>query len=144
MKSTAVVSEPGPGAEALIKEARRRQRRRYAATGVAVVAVAAAALGAFAGLHGAVGPRRVSPPRGGPAAGHPAGQQVPGAIPGSVDTTVLMWPGAPRAGRHDRARQPAHRQTGAGRTGCRPRRVPAGHAGRRLDRLRRQQQGPGR
>ena len=53
MKSTAVVPEPGPGVEALIKEARRRQRRRYAATGIAAVAVAAAALGAFAGLHGA-------------------------------------------------------------------------------------------
>jgi hypothetical protein len=95
MKSTAVVPEPGPGVEALIKEARRRQRRRHAATSVAVVAVAAAALGAFAGLHGAGGPRRVSPPRPRPAAGHPAGQQVPGAIPGSVDTTVLMWPAPP-------------------------------------------------
>ena len=30
MKSTAVVPTPVPDAEALIKEARRRQRRRYA------------------------------------------------------------------------------------------------------------------
>jgi hypothetical protein len=33
MKSTAVVLTSAPDAEALIKEARRRQRRRYAATG---------------------------------------------------------------------------------------------------------------
>jgi hypothetical protein len=95
MKSTAVVPEPGPGAEALIKEARRRQRKRYAATGVAVAAVIAAALSAFAGLHGAGGPRRVSPPRPRPAVGHSVGPHVPGAIPGSVDATVLMWPGGP-------------------------------------------------
>jgi len=95
MKSAAVVPGPGRDVEALIKEARRRQRRRYAATGVAVAAVLAAALGAFAGLHGVGGPRRVSPPRPGPAAGHSVGPQVPGAIPGSVDTTVLMWPAGP-------------------------------------------------
>lgn len=89
MKSAAVVPAPAPGVEALIKEARRRQRRRYAATGVAVAAVLAAALGAFAGLHGASGPPRASQPR--PAAGHPL--QVPGPIPASADTTVLMWPG---------------------------------------------------
>ena len=95
MKSTAVEPAPVPGAEALIKEARRRQHRRYAATGVVVVAVLAAALGAFAGLHGAGGLRRVSPPRPGPGAGHFAGSRVPPAIPGSVDTTVLMWPAGP-------------------------------------------------
>jgi hypothetical protein len=89
MKSAAVVPASAPGLEALIKEARRRQRRRYAATGVAVAAVLAAVLGAFAGLHGASGPPRASQPR--PAAGHPL--QVPGPIPASADTTVLMWPG---------------------------------------------------
>jgi len=91
-----VAPAPGPGAEALIKEARRRQHRRYAATGVLVAAVLAAALGAFAGLHGAGGPPRVSPPRPGPAAGHFTGPRVPPAIPESVDTTVLMWPAGPR------------------------------------------------
>jgi hypothetical protein len=90
MKSTAVVPAPAPGVDALIKEARRRQRRRYAATGVAVAAVLAAALGAVADLHGASGPQRASQPR--PAAGHSAGPHVPRPIPGSVDTTVLMWP----------------------------------------------------
>ena len=88
MKSAAVVPAPAPGVEALIKEARRRQRRRYAATGVAVAAVLAAVLGAFASLHGASGPP-ASQPR--PAAGHRP--QAPGPIPASADTTVLMWPG---------------------------------------------------
>src|SRR5271166_4097034 len=95
MKSTAVVPAPGPGVEALIKEARRRQRRRYAATGVAVAAVLAAALGTFAGLHGASGPRRAGQPRPRPAAGHSAAPHVPGPIPGSVGTTVVMWPAGP-------------------------------------------------
>jgi hypothetical protein len=95
MKSPAAVPASAPGVEALIKEARRRQRRRYAATGVAVAAVLAAALGAFAGLHGASGPRRASQPRPRPGAGHSAGSQVPGPIPESVGTTVLMWPTGP-------------------------------------------------
>jgi hypothetical protein len=90
MKSTAVVPGPAPGAEALIKEARRRQRRRYAAASVA--AVLAAALGGFVGLYGASGPGQASQPKPRPAAAHAAGPQVPGLIPGSVDTTVLMWP----------------------------------------------------
>ena len=93
MKSTAVPA-PAPGVEALIKEARRRQRRRYAATGVAVVAVLAAAVGAFAGSHGAGRPRQASQPRPWPAAGHSAGPHLPGPIPGSVNTTVLMWSAA--------------------------------------------------
>ena len=90
MKNTAVAPAPGPDLEALIKEARRRQRRRYAATGVALAAVLAAAIGALAGLPGASGPRRPSHPR--PAAGHSARPQVPGPIPANVGATVLMWP----------------------------------------------------
>ena len=74
MKSTAVVPEPGPGVDALIKEARRWQRRRYAATGIAAVAVAAAALGAFAGLHEPAG-------RGGRA--RPGPTRRPGTPPAS-------------------------------------------------------------
>jgi hypothetical protein len=90
MKSTPVVPAPAPDAGALIKEARRRQRRRYAVTGIAVAAVLAAALGAFAGSHGASRPGRASQPRA--AAGHSAGPHGPGPIPRSVNTTVLMWP----------------------------------------------------
>jgi uncharacterized membrane protein len=41
---------PGTEPEALIKEARRRQRRRYIAAGAAVVAVLASAVGVVAGL----------------------------------------------------------------------------------------------
>jgi hypothetical protein len=95
MKSTAVMPGPGAGVEAVIKQARRRQRRRYIATGVAVAAVLAAALGAFAGLHAASGPWRPSLPRPGTSAGRSAGPHVPGPIPGSVDTTVVMWPAGP-------------------------------------------------
>jgi hypothetical protein len=93
MKSTAVAPAPGPGTEALIKEARRRQRRRYVATGVAVAAMLAAALGVSAGLHGGSGPRRPAAHGPGLAAGHSAGPPVPGLIPGNAGTTVLMWPG---------------------------------------------------
>ncbi len=93
MKASTVVPSPGPGAgaEALIKEARRRRRRRYAATCLAVVAVLAVlagALGAFAGHRGSSHPRPASGPRVKPA----ARPQVPGPIPRSVGTTVLMWP----------------------------------------------------
>jgi hypothetical protein len=66
--------------EALIKEARRRQRRRYLAVGVAVVAL----LGSAAGVAGLHGPGSRLPSR------HTAGVSAP--IPRSVDTTVLMWP----------------------------------------------------
>ena len=141
MKNTAVAPAPGPDLEALIKEARRRQRRRYAATGVALAAVLAAAIGALAGLPGASGPRRPSHPR--PAAGHSARPQVPGPIPANVGTTVLMWPAGRRSGRHDRRRQPAHRAARAGHCGGRPGRVSAGHGDRRLDRLRPEQERPG-
>ena len=101
MKASAVVPAPGSGteAEALIKEARRRQRRRYAVTGLAVAAVLASVLGAFAGLHGASQPPSARPPAGRPrpkpAVSHPAGPQAPGPIPRSVDSTVLMWPVGP-------------------------------------------------
>jgi hypothetical protein len=95
MKSTVVAPAPGPDAEALIKEARRHQRRRYIAVGVAVAAVLAAALGVFAGLRGTGGPARANPPRSGLAARPPAVPHVPGPIPAGVDTTVLMWPAGP-------------------------------------------------
>ncbi len=96
MKNTVVVPASGPDAEAeaIIKEARRRQRRRYAATGVAVAVVLAAALGALAGLRGPSRPHPASQPRPRAATGHrPHG---PGPIPVSTDTTVLMWPAGPQ------------------------------------------------
>jgi hypothetical protein len=84
MKTTPARWLPGPGTqpEALIKEARRRQRRRYVAVGAAVVAVLGSAAGVAAGLHRHAGSpaaaRRTIP--------------APAQIPASVGTTVLMWP----------------------------------------------------
>jgi hypothetical protein len=77
------------GPEALIKEARRRQRRRWLAVGVAVAAVLAGAAGVAAGVAGH------PPGRPGPR-GHPGSQArqaaTPAAIPRSIGTTLLMWP----------------------------------------------------
>jgi hypothetical protein len=77
--------------EALIKEARRRQRRRWLAVGVAVVVVLAGVAGVAAGVAGH------RPGRPGPR-GHPGSQAAvrqaasPAAIPRSIGTTLLMWP----------------------------------------------------
>ncbi len=103
MKNAAVLPARGSGAdaEALIKEARRRQRNRHAVTAAAAAAVLAAALGVFAGSHGAGGPRSLGPPRPGPGAGRSARTQVPGPIPASIGTTVLMWPAGGQAGEID-------------------------------------------
>jgi hypothetical protein len=92
MKTAPARWPPGTGTqpEVLIKEARRRQRRRYVAVGVAVVAVLGGAAG-VAGLHGPgsrPGPRSHA---GSPVAARHAAR-APGPIPRSVDTTVLMWP----------------------------------------------------
>ena len=76
-------------AEAIIKRARRRQRRRRAASGLAAMAVLAGAVGAFAHVHGTGRQRRAESS---PAATHSSRGRVPGPIPASVDTTVLMWP----------------------------------------------------
>ena len=74
--------------EALIKEARRRQRRRWLAVGVAVAAVLAGVAGVAAGVAGhRPGPR-----------GHPGSHVAPrqaaptAPIPRSIGTTLLMWP----------------------------------------------------
>ena len=76
------------GPEALIKEARRRQRRRWLAVGVAVAVVLAGVAAGMAGHR---------PDRPGP--GGPPGPQVaprqtagPAPIPRSIGTTLLMWP----------------------------------------------------
>ena len=77
--------------EALIKEARRRQRRRWLAVGVAVAAVLAGVAGVAAGVAGH------RPGRPGPR-GHPGSQvaarqaAAPAPIPRSIGTTLLMWP----------------------------------------------------
>ena len=80
--------------EALIKEARRHQRRRYLAAGSALAAALAGAASVLAGLHGSGSahpaptrpPRHASPPV---SARRPHG---PPPIPRSLGTTVLMWP----------------------------------------------------
>jgi hypothetical protein len=91
MKTAPVRWIPGTGApaEALIKEARRRQRRRYLVIGVAVVAVLGGAAGVAAGLHGA-GSRLIG--RAGSAVTARPSVRAPGPIPPSVDTTMLFWP----------------------------------------------------
>jgi hypothetical protein len=76
--------------EALIKEARRRQRQRWLAAGVAVAAVLAGVAGVAAGVAGH-GPGRPGP------RGHPGSQAArqaaaPALIPRSIGTTLLMWP----------------------------------------------------
>ena len=84
MKTAPALGLSGTPPEALIKEARRRQRRRRLATGLAVVAVLGSAAGVAAGLHEPGSSHSPgSPPR---AAG------VPAPIPRSLGTTVLMWP----------------------------------------------------
>jgi len=72
------------GPEALIKEARRRQRRRWLAVGAAVAAVLAGVAGGVAGHR---------PGRPGPQS-HPGPQVAarPAPIPHSIGTTLLMWP----------------------------------------------------
>ena len=74
--------------DALIKEARRRQRRRWLAVGVAVAVVLAGVAGVAAGVAGhRPGPRD-----------HPASQVAPRQaagpepIPRSIGTTLVMWP----------------------------------------------------
>jgi hypothetical protein len=94
MKTAPARGLPGTGTqpEALIKEARRRQRRRWLAVGVAVAAVLAGVAGVAAGVSGHSPGRHGPPSRPGSqvAAGHAA--PASGPIPRSVDTTVLMWP----------------------------------------------------
>jgi hypothetical protein len=89
--TTQITRPPDSGRddEAIIKRARRRQRRRRAATGVAVAAMLAGGLGVFAHVHGADRQRQASPR---PGDNPSAAVQLPGPIPTSVDTAVLMWP----------------------------------------------------
>ncbi len=89
----------GTEPEAVIREARRRQRRRQLLIGLAVAVVLAGAAGVVVGIGSPGAPRRVSHPR--PRLSAPAGSRrgLPGPIPRSVATTVLMWPvGSPAFG----------------------------------------------
>ena len=86
---------PGEGMdpEAVIRQARRRQRRRWLGAGVALVAVLAAAAAVIMAGGSGRRPRRpvTHPVRAAPAhAIRPA--PVPGLILGGAATTVVMWP----------------------------------------------------
>jgi len=85
---------PGPGAdaEALFREARRRQRKRYLAAGLAAAAAIAAALGTVAGLGTGGHPRRHRPAR--QALSNPARRALSGPVLGGRAGSVLMWPTA--------------------------------------------------
>jgi hypothetical protein len=85
-------ADPGTAPEALIKEARRHQRRRYLIGGLAVLGAAAAVCGALAGLSRASHPRPPGVPRPRAAAIRPARPAAVGQIPASTDTTLLLWP----------------------------------------------------
>jgi hypothetical protein len=80
--------------EALIKEARRRQRRRYIAMGVAVIAVVAGTAAALAGMGGPGGRHPGRPGTHSQKSPATAGHTIPlpAQIPRSVDTTLLVWP----------------------------------------------------
>jgi len=89
-----VLTSPQPATvpEAVIREARRRQRRRQLVIGLAVAAVLAGAGGVVAGIALPAGPRRVSHPWPKPSAPAVSRPALPGPIPRSVAATVLMWP----------------------------------------------------
>lgn len=81
-------------AEALIREARRRQRRRYLVTGLAaLVALSVAAIGLQAAGNGHRGGSRGQPRATGSDRTRSGGAKpsTPGPIPASVGTTVVMW-----------------------------------------------------
>jgi len=72
MKTASPYLLPGADPDALIREARRRQRRRYLTAGLVIVLVLAAATGLSVGLRGHTGRVSHSPqrPRRAPASGH--------------------------------------------------------------------------
>jgi hypothetical protein len=85
---------PGHDPEALIKEARRRQRRRYLAVGLAGLVVVATVTGSLLGEAGHS--RQPKPPRPRVTQGRPArpvkARQFPPLILAGADTVVLLWP----------------------------------------------------
>lgn len=88
-----VVPGAVPEPEDLIREARRRQRRRWLLAGLAVTVVLAGAGGIAIAVrspgHQHRPAHRPGPARAAPARRRPA---LPGSVPGSVGTSVLMWP----------------------------------------------------
>ena len=91
----AVELDPAPGRdpEALIKEARRRQRRRYLVVGLAGLAAAAVAASLLGG-SGHTRQQNAPRPRVTPAHPVPPAKAAPPAplILADTDTAVLMWP----------------------------------------------------
>jgi len=78
--------------EALIREARRRQRRRQAVIGLAVAAVLAPAAAVVTSIASPGQPPVVRQPRPTPPAPAADRHGLAGPIPHSVATSVLMWP----------------------------------------------------
>jgi hypothetical protein len=76
----------------LIKEARRRQRRRWLAAGIAAVVVIAGATAVVAGLAGHRYGRASARTHQGKATSASQVVASPPPIPRSIDTTVLWWP----------------------------------------------------
>src|SRR5262245_47229298 len=85
---------PGRDAEALIKEARRRQRRRYLAIGLAGLAVVAAVAGGLLGGAGHSRQQKAPRPRVSAVRAARPVKAPPSAplILAGTDTAVLLWP----------------------------------------------------
>jgi hypothetical protein len=96
VKTAAATSLPDPAAEAeaLIKEARRRQRRRYLAAGLAIVAAAGGTAGIVAGFASRTGQRPPSQhkPPSRAHVGRPKAAPMRGPILSGADTMLLTWP----------------------------------------------------
>jgi len=96
MKTASAMWRPDPATEpeALIKEARRRQRLRYLATGVAIVAAAAFTAGVVAGFGSGTSQRPPSERR--PPSQTHVGRTKPSPMRGPIlagaDTSMLTWP----------------------------------------------------
>jgi hypothetical protein len=86
--------DAGTEAEALIREARRRQHRRWVAAGVAIVTVAAGAAAVMAGSGAGSRPRPPGHHAVPTAPAHAIRPESPGLILAGAATTVLMWPAA--------------------------------------------------
>jgi hypothetical protein len=97
MKTALASRLPDRGTEpdALIREARKRRRRRYLMAGLCSVAVLAGTVAVIAGTGAAGRPRppgRHAGPTAPAAAGRPRAATPPGPILAGSDTTVVTWP----------------------------------------------------
>ena len=84
--------DAGTEPEALIREARRRQHRRWVAAGVAIVTVVAGAAAVIAGSGAGSRPRPPGPHALPTAPAHAIRSASPGLILAGAATTVVMWP----------------------------------------------------